>query len=151
MPDGLYERDILVWSEHQADLIRRLGRGERVNDVDWDNVAEEIESVGRSELSSVKSYLRLIVVHILKIYLAPDAVAVNHWRQEIRLFQASANDSFSPSMRQRLEVEKTYRDVVRGLMADDKTLALPDVSPFALDQLLNEDVDELLGRLPPRY
>ncbi len=27
MPDGLYERDILVWSQHQADLLRRLGAG----------------------------------------------------------------------------------------------------------------------------
>jgi hypothetical protein len=30
MSDGLYERDILSWSEHQADLLRRLARGERV-------------------------------------------------------------------------------------------------------------------------
>jgi hypothetical protein len=29
MPDGLYERDILSWSEHQADLLRRLARGEK--------------------------------------------------------------------------------------------------------------------------
>jgi hypothetical protein len=40
MPDGLYERDVLAWSQHQADLLRRLGRGERVNDVDWTNIAE---------------------------------------------------------------------------------------------------------------
>ena len=40
MTDDLYERDILAWSEHQAELLRRLGRGEQVNDVDWANLAE---------------------------------------------------------------------------------------------------------------
>ena len=40
MPDDLYDRDVLAWSERQADMIRRLARGERVNDVDWLHVAE---------------------------------------------------------------------------------------------------------------
>jgi hypothetical protein len=31
MPDDLYDRDVLAWSEYQADLLRRLARGERVN------------------------------------------------------------------------------------------------------------------------
>jgi hypothetical protein len=34
MPDDLYQRDILTWSEHQAGLLRRFARGERVNDLD---------------------------------------------------------------------------------------------------------------------
>jgi hypothetical protein len=45
------------WSAAQADRLRRLARGERVNDLDWENVIEEVESVGRSELRSVKSLL----------------------------------------------------------------------------------------------
>ena len=68
MPDGLYERDVLAWSQHQADLLRRLGRGERVNDVDWANIAEEIEDVGLSELHAVESFLNLIIVHLLKLH-----------------------------------------------------------------------------------
>jgi hypothetical protein len=46
MADDLYHHDVLAWSQHQADLLRRLARGERVNGVDWDHVAEEIEDVG---------------------------------------------------------------------------------------------------------
>jgi hypothetical protein len=46
----LYD-DVLLWSERQAALLRRMAAGERVNDqVDWENVAEEIEDVGRSSL-----------------------------------------------------------------------------------------------------
>ena len=49
-----YDTDILIWSERQATLLRRRAAGELVNDadIDWPNVAEEIESVGRSEPGS---------------------------------------------------------------------------------------------------
>lgn len=33
MPDGLYERDALAWSEQQADLLRRLAAGERIDTI----------------------------------------------------------------------------------------------------------------------
>jgi hypothetical protein len=46
----LYETDALAWSENQAALLRHLATGERVNkQIDWANVVDEIESVGRSE------------------------------------------------------------------------------------------------------
>ena len=52
----LYETDILLWSERQAELLRRHAAGERINDaaIDWPNIAEEIEDVGRSERNSVE-------------------------------------------------------------------------------------------------
>ena len=46
MPDDLYDHDALAWSEHQASLLRRVARGERVNEVDWEHVIEEIEDRG---------------------------------------------------------------------------------------------------------
>jgi hypothetical protein len=55
MPDDLYDRDALAWSERQAALLRRVARGEPVNDVDWDHVVEEIEDVGLSRLNAIAS------------------------------------------------------------------------------------------------
>jgi hypothetical protein len=51
----VYEDDILLWSERQADLLRRHVAGHRANDVapDWPNIIEEIESVGREQLHAV--------------------------------------------------------------------------------------------------
>ena len=48
---GEYETDIALWSEHQAALLRRVAAGELVNsaEVDWPNIAEEIESVGSEQ------------------------------------------------------------------------------------------------------
>lgn len=69
MPDDLYDRDVLIWSEQQAELLRRLAAGERVNDaLDWPNLIEEVESVGRLELHACQSLLRQALVHLLKCH-----------------------------------------------------------------------------------
>ena len=51
--DGMsdYDVDVYAWSQRQGALLRRLATGERVNDadLDWSNIAEEIETVGRTE------------------------------------------------------------------------------------------------------
>ena len=65
MPDDLYHRDALAWSAEQADLLRRVARGEAVNGIDWGNVVEEIEDVGRSEFGAVRSYLTQVLLHQL--------------------------------------------------------------------------------------
>jgi uncharacterized protein DUF29 len=151
MPDGLYERDVLAWSQHQADLLRRLGRGERVNDVDWANVAEEIEDLGLSELHSVESFLDLVIVHLLKVHVAPDSLSVGHWRRELVAFQKNARRRFTPSMRQRIDVAKLYAEAVEEVRAGSEDSAgsgtWPDDNPFTLDDLLTGDHGTLLARL----
>jgi hypothetical protein len=64
----LYDEDILLWSEQQAEAIRALGRRRDLpNAFDAENVAEEIESVGRSERAAVKSQIRSIFLHLMKL------------------------------------------------------------------------------------
>jgi hypothetical protein len=142
MPDGLYERDILSWAQHQADLLRRLARGERVNDVDWEHVVEEIEDVGLSELHAVESFLDLMLVHLLKIHGWPGSPSVDHWRSEVSSFQKNAARRFAPSMRQRIDVEKLYADALEqldGVRFDSIPARLASVTcPVTLDMLLTE-------------
>jgi hypothetical protein len=151
MPDSLYEHDVLAWSEHQADLLRRLGRGERVNDVDWANLAEEIEGVGLSELHSVESFLNLTIVHLLKLQAWPASEACDHWSSEIVGFQANAQRRFTPSMRQRLDLGALYASALKQMRRADRRGTEPRPWPaanrFALDQLLNADPDDLLRQL----
>lgn len=144
MSDGLYERDALAWSEQQADLLRRLAAGERVDDaVDWPNVIEELQDVGLSELHGCESFLRQTLVHLLKLHGWPKARAVPHWRGEIVVFLAEAQRRFSPSMRQRIDLDRLYRQAVRSVRAEseERARALPATCPFPLDDLLAEDAD----------
>ncbi len=149
MSDGLYERDVLAWSQHQADLLRRLGRGERVNDVDWTHVAEEIEDVGLSELHSVESFLNLILVHLLKLHAWPDHQARAPWRGEIAAFRNNAARRFAPSMRQRIDVGSLHAEAAAQLRETDPNVQWPDENPFTLDHLLKDDTDTLLNRFRP--
>ncbi len=149
MADGLYERDVLAWSQDQADLLRRLGRGERVNDVDWTNVAEEIEDVGLSQLHSVECFLNLILVHLLKLNAWPDSEACGPWRREVVAFQINARKRFAPSMGQRIDVDELYRDAIKQSRAGAPNTRFPADNPFALEDLLHEEWDALLARFPP--
>jgi hypothetical protein len=151
MPDGLYEHDILSWSERQADLLRRLARGERVSDVDWEHVVEEIEDVGLSELHAVESYLDLMIVHLLKVHGWPDSLSVPHWPAEIGSFQKNAARRYAPSMGRRIDLEKLYGDALvqlEGVYYDGiGSRPWPPSCPFTLDALLTEHRIALEERL----
>jgi hypothetical protein len=137
----VYEDDIVLWSERQADLLRRHVAGDRANDVapDWANIIEEIESVGREQLHAVESLLLLALIHRLKADAWPNSRDVPHWRAEERTFRVQARRRFAPSMRQRLDLEGIYADALSGLpeTSDGLTpLPLPETCPITLDDLL---------------
>ena len=70
--------------------------GERVNDLDWEHVIEEVEDVCGSQLSAVKSHLGLItMLHALKALAWPEHPAVEHWQQEVAAFLANAQHGAS--------------------------------------------------------
>ncbi len=140
----LYDSDIVVWSEEQANLLRRLARGERLNEAnpDWENIIEEIESVGRSETQAVESLLFQALVHWLKAEAWPASITAPTWRADSRLFRVQARRRFAPSMRQKLDVAGLYRDALTGLpetMDAGPPLPVPAECPFTLDRLLSEE------------
>ena len=136
-----YETDALAWSEHQAALLRRLAAGERVNDLDWPNIIEEIESVGLSELHSVESLLIQALAHRLKSEAWPSSDEVPHWDAEARGFRDEAADRFAPSMRQRLDMAKIFRRALRKLpqtIDGQPPLPVSTSCPVTLDELLSD-------------
>jgi hypothetical protein len=136
---SLYEADILLWSEQQAELLRRRA----ANQLDWENLAEEIETVGRNELRAVISHLRLALLHDLKAEAWPLSRDVEHWRAEASGHRDEARDAYTPSMAQRIDIEKLYRQARRRMPATDATqpLPVPDTCPMTLVELLSEPED----------
>jgi hypothetical protein len=140
----LYETDILLWSELQADLLRRHAAGERVDAaaIDWRNMAEEIEDVGRGERNSVESHLVQALLHDLKAEAWPLARDEPHWRAEARGHRGEARRRFSPSMAQRIDVAKLCREAVCRLpetMDGTPPLPVPEACPVTLAELLAND------------
>lgn len=58
----LYEEDVYGWAMAQAALLRES----RPRRVDWENIAEELEDVGKSQYDALESALRLLLLHMLK-------------------------------------------------------------------------------------
>lgn len=141
--NDLYADDIVLWSERQADLLRRRAAGELVNDarLDWLNIAEEIESVGRNDKREVRSRLARLCQHLLKWAYQPDQRS-SGWRGTIREQRHELHDLFddSPSLRG-FATASLARSYARGLDdARDETgqVTMPDTCPWTLEQLLNE-------------
>jgi len=141
----LYQRDGLAWSERQVALLRQLVAGDRMNEApDWTNIIEEIEAMGRSELRQCESLLIQALVHLLKLHAWPESLSVNHWRGEAVAFLSGAARAFTPSMRQRIDVNDLYADARHQVSArtdeSGEPLRLPQTCPFA--------IDDLVARLP---
>ena len=153
MSDRLYETDVLTWSIQQADLLRRAARGERVNGLDWENLIEEIEDVGKSELRAVRSNLRQALVHLLRLAGWPANDAAGHWRSEVVGFLAEAAADFTASMRQRFDLGAIYEDALAQASSDRidgrAPRSLPEACPFTLNDLLRQkpDIAALVERL----
>ncbi len=138
-----YDTDILVWSEHQAALLRRRAAGELVNesDLDWSNIAEEIEDVGQSGLRACRSNLLQALLHDLKAEAWPLTPYVPHWRSEARVARINAAGAYAPSMRQRIDVAGIYAKALRAMpdtIDGQPPLPVETVCPVTLDELLSD-------------
>ena len=151
MPHDLYERDILEWSEHQADLLSHLARHEKYGAIDWMNVIEEIASVGRAQLNDVRGLLRQAMHYIVRIHLDWNDAMRPDWELELGCSLDDAADQITPSMRVRIDLDAMWGRVrsqsCRHHPDDPRCHALPDRCPWTLDALLANDRDKLFATL----
>src|SRR5438105_9555179 len=67
----LYENDFVRWTEQQSRALRdAAGVGTNLP-LDWENLAEEIESLGRSQRHELRSRFAVIIEHLLKLEHSP--------------------------------------------------------------------------------
>ncbi|NNM74583.1 DUF29 domain-containing protein [Enterovirga aerilata] len=93
MADGLslYEQDFVRWSEEQAHALRAAGISGTNLPLDWDNLAEKIDGLGRSLRSELRNRLATIIEHLLKLGVSTAADPRGGWVETV--------------MRERIEVE----------------------------------------------
>lgn len=147
----LYDADVVEWSERQAELLRRFAMRQPSNEApDWDNIIEEIESVGRSQVHSVESLLVRAFLHDIKVRAWPYSWNVPHWRAEARTFRRDARRRFTPSMRQKIDVAGLFREALEimpetmdGYPPPPDGLALAaSRQPATVDEALTDPPDE---------
>ena len=136
----LYEQDIYAWSEVQADLLRRR----RFAELDLEHVVEEIEDVGGSLYREVRSRVRTIMEHLLKLEHSAVTEPRAGWERTIRTQRADLAEDLTPSLRPRIErgLARFYGaariEAAASLRAHGEPAAadaLPTKSPYTLDQI----------------
>src|SRR4051794_33224522 len=80
---SLYERDFIAWTETQAASLRAAARGGTNQILDWENLAEEIESVGISERRELYSQIHRIIRHLLKLEFSPASPPRQGWIESV--------------------------------------------------------------------
>jgi hypothetical protein len=152
MTPHAYADDILIGAEQQATLLRRLAAGERVNEaIDWPHVIEEVEDLGGAELHVRESLLRQAMLRLIEVRAGAEQSEA-HGRSEILGLLGDVAARFTPSMRQKRDLDGIFRMARRQAVAARTPHAalLPDICPWPLDELLAEqtDLDHLLAALP---
>ena len=131
-PDN-YETDYYQWTLEQVEALRERN----LDKLDWENIIEEIESLGRSDYNAVSSLLMRQIEHRLKIDYTPLEVCYKKWQVEIQAFKIGIKRQISPSMKPKLkkDLEEIYQDAV-SLVTLEYGINLPDQCPYTLDELL---------------
>jgi hypothetical protein len=134
-----YEEDFVAWTQEQAQMLRaRATLG-----LDWDNLAEEIESMGRRDRRDLESRLRRIIHHLLKWQVQPERRG-RSWRDTLieQRRQAEKLVKESPSLRPQLRAlrDEAYPDAVRDAVRDTglRAQTFPADCPFTTEQILDQ-------------
>ena len=117
----LYDRDFFLWTQEQAAALRAVKRSNLP--LDWDNLAEEIESLGRSDRRQLRSQIRRVLRHLLKIEVSPAMEPRAGWRSTILDARSEIDDVLHDSPSLRREVD----DLIAEQLATAAELAAADL------------------------
>ncbi len=135
-----YEEDFVLWLEHQVELLRQG----RLSELDLENLAEEVEDIGRSQRRAVESELSVILIHLLKYQFQPSKRS-RSWTDTLLEHRGRLTRDFRASKSLRLHAEAELADLyslARKRAAVQTRLPLttfPETSPYTLPETLDED------------
>ena len=153
MPDTktLYDADFLAWTKDQAEALRSAERSGSNQQLDWENLAEEIESLGTSQKSALFSQMQRIVRHLLKLQYSPAQDPRRGWFETAVDARGEIESLFttSPSLKNeardgvaianRLGTRQAIRDLEKYGELDPGTLTRLRATTYTAEQILDED------------
>jgi hypothetical protein len=140
MPEDLYDTDFYAWANGQAALLRA---GDLTR-ADIGHIAEEIESMGRSERRALVGLLSVLLLHLLTWQFQPSHRGAS-WRLAIANARDDAADLLvdNPSLRAHLDeaVAAAYRRARRRAEAETglPSEAFPPICPFEQTQIFEDN------------
>lgn len=137
---SLYETDYLKWIETTVEKLRV----QDYSNIDWENLIEEVEDMGRSERRSLKSNLIIVLTHLLKWQYQPQFRS-GSWKGSIVEHRRRIRDTLkeSPSLQPYLEqvFAKCYLDAVAQASAETglSVETFPQACPYTSAEVLDSN------------
>lgn len=137
---NLYEADYLKWIETTVEKLRVRD----YSSVDWENLIEEIEDMGRSERRSLESNLVVILTHLLKWQYQPKFRS-GSWKGSIVEHRRRIRKAFkeSPSLKPYLQevFAECYLDAVELASAETElpVETFPGECPYTSTEVLDSN------------
>jgi hypothetical protein len=139
-PVDLYEADFYAWTQEQARLLRE----QRWSKLDVEELAEEVEAVGRNDRRQIESCLIVVLSHLLKWKYQPGSRSPS-WKRTLReqrrriaqIVKETASLGSYPAKVFLEQYEAACLDA-----ADETGMAVelfPDACPFTIEQVLDID------------
>jgi hypothetical protein len=138
--NSLYDRDFYAWANEQAALLR----AGRLAEADLENIAEEIETIGRSEKRELVNRLTVLLLRLLKWQFQP-ALHGNSWRLTIEEQRYRLEDHLKDNPSLKAQLGQAIRDAYRlALVEAQRETGLarstfPIECPYAFDQAMSAD------------
>jgi hypothetical protein len=130
-----YEKDFYAWTTHNAKLLRER----KLSEIDIENIAEEIECMGKNERRELLNRLAILMAHLLK-WKFQAARRSKSWMLTIKNQRMELNELLedSPSLKKELETKFSHAYEKAILIAAEQTgcdeKAFPRKPPFTLKE-----------------
>jgi hypothetical protein len=135
---NLYHTDYSQWIEETLKEIK----AKKFEKVDWKNLIEEIESMGKSERRALLSLLIRLIEHLLKMsyWEAEKKRNYRHWASEVVNFRSQIENQLedSPSLKRELPTlyQRAHKTAIKSV---SKLFSLADNAAISLENALDED------------
>ena len=152
---ALYEEDFYAWTQEQAAALRRLAAERWNGPLDLEHLAEEVEDLGKEQRNAVRSQLRRIVEHRLKLAYSPARDPRPGWLDSIDDARAEIEDRMTATIRREVEgaLPRLYAQVLPKVARTlesfgerEAAARLPERCPWSLDELLAPPPEDERGR-----
>ena len=147
-PERLYEEDFYAWTRDQAQALRRLAASRPNLALDFPHLIEEVADLGTSQRDAVRSQLRRIIEHCLKLEYSPAREPRPGWHETIIDARIVLEDKLTRTLRRGLQrrLPVLYAQARRMVDASlrlhgeaQAAAALPAECPYRLADLLRHD------------
>ncbi len=129
---NLYETDFVKWAFEQAKALSEHD----IKSLDWSNLKEEIEALGREQLNAINSLLKQVIIHRLKLDYLQDELNHNHWESDMNVFVDQIEDKLTPTLKNKIDISKIYARRKRDVLKQCLKLNIPKNCPYSLGDLL---------------